>query len=223
SDHHGHEAHAGRTGKGAHATQSDARFWFLHDPRFIAAPTHGFAPGREQDFMHNKAIIIDDRLVFTGSYNFSENAEANDETLLAIESPSLAAAYTAYFDTLEATYAHSAAREPVAVGAAVAASAGASGHGASHGASGHGDDVVARLREEHARSEHAAAAPGGHHEAKRGTQRGTQREAKRSSKRRAPRRASRLDGAIRLTLVLLALTALALVVYAALAMSGVLF
>ena len=222
SDHHGHEAHAGRTGKGAHATQSDARFWFLHDPRFIAAPTHGFAPGREQDFMHNKVIIIDDRLVFTGSYNFSENAEANDETLLAIESPALAAAYTAYFDTLEATYAHSAAREPVAVGAAVAASAGASGHGASHGASGHGDDVVARLREEHARSEHAAAAPGGRHEASRGM-RGTQREAKRSSKRRAPRRASRLDGAIRLTLVLLALTALALVVYAALAMSGVLF
>lgn len=215
--HHGHEAHAGRTGKGAHAAPDDARFWFLRDPRFIAAPTHGFAPGREQDFMHNKVIIIDDRLVFTGSYNFSENAEANDETLLAIESPALAAAYTSYFDVLYATYTSEVAREPVAVGAAVGASAGAAAyaerHAAAHSAS-QGDDVVSRLREEHARGEHAAhpaQAANGH------------RAARPRSRRQAPRRASQLDGAIRLTLILLALTALALVAFTALAMSGLLF
>jgi len=84
--------------------QDPTRFWFTKDPRFVRAPTHAFSPAHEQDFMHNKVIIVDDSLVITGSYNFSENAEANDENLLAIQSPALAAAYTAYFDTLYAAY-----------------------------------------------------------------------------------------------------------------------
>lgn len=84
--------------------QDPARFWFTKDPRFVRAPTHAFSPAHEQDFMHNKVIIVDDSLVITGSYNFSENAELNDENLLAIQSPALAAAYTSYFDTLYAAY-----------------------------------------------------------------------------------------------------------------------
>jgi phosphatidylserine/phosphatidylglycerophosphate/cardiolipin synthase-like enzyme len=87
-----------------YSKQDQSAFWFLHDARFVAAPTHAYTPGREQDFMHDKVFIIDDRLVITGSYNFSENAEANDENVLAIESPALAAAYTAYFDALYAAY-----------------------------------------------------------------------------------------------------------------------
>jgi phosphatidylserine/phosphatidylglycerophosphate/cardiolipin synthase-like enzyme len=86
-------------------TQQDAsRFWFLHDPRFVAAPSHSFDPAHEQDFMHNKVLIIDDRLVISGSYNFSENAEANDENLVVIESPPVAAAYLSYFDALDRAY-----------------------------------------------------------------------------------------------------------------------
>jgi phosphatidylserine/phosphatidylglycerophosphate/cardiolipin synthase-like enzyme len=87
-----------------YSRQDGAHFWFLDDPRFVAAPSHAFSPGREQDFMHNKTLIVDDRLVFTGSYNFSENAEANDEVVLAIESGAVAAAYTDYFDALFSTY-----------------------------------------------------------------------------------------------------------------------
>lgn len=95
-------------------TQQDhALFWFTHDPRFVAAPSHAFNPGREQDFMHDKVLIVDDRLVITGSYNFSENAEANDENLVAIESPAVAAAYTAYFDALYTAY-HTAAHATAA-------------------------------------------------------------------------------------------------------------
>jgi phosphatidylserine/phosphatidylglycerophosphate/cardiolipin synthase-like enzyme len=86
-------------------TQQDAsRFWFIHDPRFVAAPSHPFDPSREQDFMHNKALIIDDHLVIVGSYNFSENAEANAENLILVDSPQVAAAYASYFDALYATY-----------------------------------------------------------------------------------------------------------------------
>jgi phosphatidylserine/phosphatidylglycerophosphate/cardiolipin synthase-like enzyme len=80
-------------------------FWFTKDSRFVAAPSHAYHPG-ENDFMHNKVMILDDHLVVTGSYNFSENAEANDENVLLIDSQSVAAAYTQYFDTLYGTYKH---------------------------------------------------------------------------------------------------------------------
>jgi phosphatidylserine/phosphatidylglycerophosphate/cardiolipin synthase-like enzyme len=83
-------------------------FWFLQDPRFSAAPSHAFSAKREQDFMHNKTLIIGDDVIYTGSYNFSENAEANDEVSLKIVSGPLAAAYADYCDTLFAAYAHTA-------------------------------------------------------------------------------------------------------------------
>lgn len=210
----GHADHAGRTGKGVHAAQADGHFWFLHDERFIAAPSHGFSAGREQDFMHNKVIVIDDHLVFTGSYNFSENAEDNDETLLAIESPALAAAYTAYFDALAAAYTGAAAREPVAVSAgaragAVTEGAVAGAAVASIGGRAHGDDVVAQLRREHNHGDHAALEAGSN----------------RHSPHRAPRRKAShsLDGVVAIILALMALTALALVAFVALTLSGVLF
>ncbi len=84
--------------------QDRSHFWFLHDPRFVAAPSHAFHEQGEQDFMHNKVFIINDEWVVTGSYNFSENAEANDENVLAIQSPAIAAAYTNYFDALYTLY-----------------------------------------------------------------------------------------------------------------------
>jgi phosphatidylserine/phosphatidylglycerophosphate/cardiolipin synthase-like enzyme len=206
----GHQAHAGRTGKAEHAVQSDARFWFLHDPRFIAAPSHGFSVGREQDFMHNKVIVIDDRLVFTGSYNFSENAEENDETLLAIDSPALASAYTAYFDALADAYAHAAGREPVAVGV-VASAAHAALHStaaASVAAPVQGDDLVAQLRREHERAGQVAKPA-------------RSRRAAGGSAGSVKRSRSGLDVAITLVLILVVLTALALIAYGELILHGV--
>jgi len=90
-------------------------FWFANgDKRFVAAPSHAFnGKGDKNDFMHNKVFIIDDRLVIAGSYNFSENAELNDENLLFIESPAVAAAYNKYFKALFAQYQkHGAALPP---------------------------------------------------------------------------------------------------------------
>ena len=49
--------------------------------------------------MHHKTIIIDDNVVITGSYNFTKSAEqSNDENLLIIRSPQLAAQYLAEYD-----------------------------------------------------------------------------------------------------------------------------
>jgi phosphatidylserine/phosphatidylglycerophosphate/cardiolipin synthase-like enzyme len=89
--------------------QDPELFWFTNDPRFVNAPSHAFNPSREQDFMHNKVLIIDEHLVISGSYNFSENAESNDENLLVIDSPAVATAYTHYFDALFHTYSRASA------------------------------------------------------------------------------------------------------------------
>ncbi|WP_299754971.1 phospholipase D-like domain-containing protein [uncultured Chloroflexus sp.] len=49
--------------------------------------------------MHHKVIIIDERIVITGSYNFTTRAErTNDENLLIIDDPKLAAEYLAEFE-----------------------------------------------------------------------------------------------------------------------------
>jgi phosphatidylserine/phosphatidylglycerophosphate/cardiolipin synthase-like enzyme len=82
-----------------------ALFWFARgDKRFVAAPSHAYSQQDNNDFMHNKAMILDDRVVITGSYNFSEHAEVNDENMLMIQSPAVAKAYNAYFDAVFAQY-----------------------------------------------------------------------------------------------------------------------
>ncbi len=49
--------------------------------------------------MHHKVIIIDDATVITGSYNFTARAEdTNDENLLIIDDPAIAAQYIAEFE-----------------------------------------------------------------------------------------------------------------------------
>jgi phosphatidylserine/phosphatidylglycerophosphate/cardiolipin synthase-like enzyme len=49
--------------------------------------------------MHHKLMVIDDRIVITGSYNFTSRAENdNDENLVIIDDPVLAQQYIAEFD-----------------------------------------------------------------------------------------------------------------------------
>jgi phosphatidylserine/phosphatidylglycerophosphate/cardiolipin synthase-like enzyme len=77
--------------------------WWSKDKRIRTARSHPFTATGDNDFQHNKLLILDDHLVIGGSYNLSENAEANDENMLVIDSPDVAAAYTAYFDAVYAT------------------------------------------------------------------------------------------------------------------------
>jgi phosphatidylserine/phosphatidylglycerophosphate/cardiolipin synthase-like enzyme len=80
-------------------------FWFTKDKgRFVGAPSHAFVASDNNDFMHNKLMILDDKTVITGSYNFSEHAEVNDENVLFIQSPAVAKAYNQYFDALFSQY-----------------------------------------------------------------------------------------------------------------------
>ena len=50
------------------------------------------------DQMHHKVFIVDDRVVMTGSYNYSSSAEhANDENVLIVDDARLAQAYASEF------------------------------------------------------------------------------------------------------------------------------
>jgi phosphatidylserine/phosphatidylglycerophosphate/cardiolipin synthase-like enzyme len=62
-----------------------------------------YTPTGRHDFMHNKALVIDDTVI-TGSYNFSRSAQFNAENILFIESAPLAEAYSAYIDHLKLKY-----------------------------------------------------------------------------------------------------------------------
>jgi phosphatidylserine/phosphatidylglycerophosphate/cardiolipin synthase-like enzyme len=53
--------------------------------------------------LHHKVYVIDDRIVITGSANFTASADRfNDENTLIIEDPALAAHYIAEFDRVRA-------------------------------------------------------------------------------------------------------------------------
>ncbi|MBL8994891.1 MAG: hypothetical protein JNM63_16205 [Spirochaetia bacterium] len=55
--------------------------------------------------LHHKCLVVDGRMVLTGSYNFSQNAELhNAENMLVLESPALAAKYAGRVNELWSRY-----------------------------------------------------------------------------------------------------------------------
>ncbi|HLJ69082.1 MAG TPA: phospholipase D-like domain-containing protein [Chloroflexota bacterium] len=62
-----------------------------------------YGPNSTHDFMHLKAIVVDD-VVFTGSYNFSRSGEENAENVLAVECADLAGTVVDFIDRLIQRY-----------------------------------------------------------------------------------------------------------------------
>jgi phosphatidylserine/phosphatidylglycerophosphate/cardiolipin synthase-like enzyme len=57
--------------------------------------------------LHHKVIVIDGRVTVFGSYNFSANADRdNDENLLIVEDPGLATAFEAEYERVRAVAAN---------------------------------------------------------------------------------------------------------------------
>ena len=76
-------------------TEADNHPW-AHPIQTIGIPI--LPPG---DLLHHKFGIVDERIVIMGSHNWTEAADhQNDETLLAIEHPTVAAHYTREFNRL---------------------------------------------------------------------------------------------------------------------------
>jgi phosphatidylserine/phosphatidylglycerophosphate/cardiolipin synthase-like enzyme len=69
---------------------SDATYFHNHQMPVLIDASHPIA--------HNKVMIIDQKRVITGSYNFSANAERNAENLLIIQNSTLAKHYVDNFN-----------------------------------------------------------------------------------------------------------------------------
>jgi phosphatidylserine/phosphatidylglycerophosphate/cardiolipin synthase-like enzyme len=69
---------------------------------FVTAGLPVLLDGNEGQ-MHHKVFILDEKIVITGSYNFSASAErTNDENLVVIFDPRLAAQYLAEYERVRA-------------------------------------------------------------------------------------------------------------------------
>jgi phosphatidylserine/phosphatidylglycerophosphate/cardiolipin synthase-like enzyme len=67
-------------------------------PKFYCANVPAKLDGNKYT-MHHKVVIIDDKTVITGSFNFTQTAnDANDDNVLIINSPAVATLYTQEFD-----------------------------------------------------------------------------------------------------------------------------
>jgi phosphatidylserine/phosphatidylglycerophosphate/cardiolipin synthase-like enzyme len=85
------------------APRSALQFWFLIDEAFVAAPNHPFDSDGEQEVLHNRLLVIDD-MVITGSASLVSEAFDHEQDALVIRSPSYAAIYRAYVETVAAAY-----------------------------------------------------------------------------------------------------------------------
>lgn len=66
-----------------------------------AGLTVGTTSGYGGGIMHNKYVVVDTRVVMTGSFNFTRSAElSNDENLLVLTNPALAEEYARVFDEM---------------------------------------------------------------------------------------------------------------------------
>lgn len=66
---------------------------------FICAGVNVRRDGNESSFLHDKIIIIDNAIVVTGSLNYSSSAdEENDENVVILDNPEIAALYVQEFE-----------------------------------------------------------------------------------------------------------------------------
>jgi phosphatidylserine/phosphatidylglycerophosphate/cardiolipin synthase-like enzyme len=77
--------------------------WQAVAPHLAGKHSKPYTPTGAHDFMHDK-LLVTSKVVLTGSFNLSENAESNAENVLAVHDPKLAAAYTTYIEALVKKY-----------------------------------------------------------------------------------------------------------------------
>jgi phosphatidylserine/phosphatidylglycerophosphate/cardiolipin synthase-like enzyme len=78
--------------------------WKVIAPHLAGKRSTAFAPGAVHDYMHAKALVVDDE-VLTGSFNLSKHGEGNAENVLHLKSEQQASAFAAFADQARARYA----------------------------------------------------------------------------------------------------------------------
>jgi phosphatidylserine/phosphatidylglycerophosphate/cardiolipin synthase-like enzyme len=71
---------------------------------FVAKASEPYTDAGAHNFMHNKCMTVDGRLVVTGSFNFSQNATRNAENVLTLHDPKIAGDYETYIAQLVRRY-----------------------------------------------------------------------------------------------------------------------
>lgn len=80
---------------------SQAQSQYSEDERLLENGVEVKLLDKSRGIMHNKFTIIDSEIVFTGSFNYSQNADRfNDENLVKIESKEIAGLYESEFEEL---------------------------------------------------------------------------------------------------------------------------
>jgi phosphatidylserine/phosphatidylglycerophosphate/cardiolipin synthase-like enzyme len=85
-------------------SQEKLKLWDEVKGHLVEKHSLPYKEGQLANFMHDKAVDIDDSTVITGSFNFSSNATKNAENILEIANPDIAKQYGNYIGDLVNTY-----------------------------------------------------------------------------------------------------------------------
>jgi phosphatidylserine/phosphatidylglycerophosphate/cardiolipin synthase-like enzyme len=78
--------------------------WNKVSAKLVAKWSAPYSDNGPHNFMHNKLVSVDGKVLVTGSFNFSENATKNAENILTLHDPAIAAQYEKYVGQLVAAY-----------------------------------------------------------------------------------------------------------------------
>lgn len=84
--------------------QSKIAQWNIIKNYLVAKHSTPYTENGPHDFMHNKILVVDQQVVVTGSYNFSQNATHNAENIIILHDEAIASQYEQYVNDLVSKY-----------------------------------------------------------------------------------------------------------------------
>ncbi len=86
------------------AGQAKSAQWDVIKNYLVAKHSTPYSEDGPHDFMHNKILMVDQQVVVTGSYNFSQNATHNAENIIILYDEVIASQYEQYISGLISKY-----------------------------------------------------------------------------------------------------------------------
>jgi len=91
--------------RSTHGTgQAKIAQWNVIKNNLVAKHSTPYHEDGPHDFMHNKVLVVDQHVVITGSFNFSQNAIHNAENIIALYDEAIARQYEQYIEGLISKY-----------------------------------------------------------------------------------------------------------------------
>ncbi|MGD0282523.1 MAG: phospholipase D-like domain-containing protein [Dissulfurispiraceae bacterium] len=86
------------------SSKTKIALWNVIKKELVAKHSTPYSADGPHDFMHDKLVVVDGRVVKTGSFNFSGNATKNAENMITIYGEEIAAQYIQYVHGLVSKY-----------------------------------------------------------------------------------------------------------------------